>query len=76
MAINTASVGSYIRDPGMHAVTGHSTAVALRFVQRGDKRILQQEWINVTNYSDGSCERSVSWRDVPLFDDDKAPPVE
>lgn len=70
MAINTHyTAGSYIRDPGVTAVSGHSTAGALRFVQRGDKRILQQEWTHITNYSDGSSERSGSWKDVPLVED-------
>lgn len=51
---------------GVHATSQYSTAGALRFVQRGEKRILQQEWTVKTTYSDTSASSTKEWRDVPL----------
>lgn len=55
---------------GVHITSQYATAGALRFVQRGEKRILQQEWTVKTTFSDTSASSRKEWRDVPLVEEE------
>lgn len=47
----------------------NSSATELRFVQRGEKRILQQNW-TTQFYSNGKVVKvERKWHDVPLVDE-------